>query len=488
LTDNLTPTLVWWLQDSFAIETFLHLISWLKNLVMRKLIAFMFLAATPLAAQTFDEILAQGDKFYDASNYAEAIKFFTQAISLDKKNVKGYWYRADAYRQNQQYAEGAADYTRALEIEPENVKFLTRRGDCYYNTNQFQLALKDYARGLELENTNATLWLYRGDCYAKLGEKNSACDDYQKAFELGDKSAKGQARQIECDWVLALTKPCPTGEAAISKIEVDPFTGAVIISKGLGYRDFEIETDAKETTITAPEFAIGESFNFRINWPTNFCIDDNDEAFFGIGLILTDDTGKELANVGNIYQEDQGVAQEALKYLSAKLDFDAPMEKGKNYAMAVRYFDTRGNGEVLLSMPFKIMANTRTNSNTFTSKAALGPGVTSGSVGIEPILLEIKQQGKSDVVKNQTLARSAIASFTVTARNPATVTNYKMRLVDSKGKVVYSQTGKPVVKAAKIRTDLALKNQAAGAYQLWIGITDEAGEQSLGLVVPVKIK
>jgi tetratricopeptide (TPR) repeat protein len=318
---------------------------------MRNLTLLMILAVGQLTAQTFDEILNKGDEFYNASNYAEAIKYFTQAIEVDKKNVKGYWYRADAYRQNQQFAEGVLDYTKALEFEPDNVKFYTRRGDCYYNINQYEKALKDYGRGIELENTNATLWLYRGDCYAKLGDNNNACDDYQKAFELGDKSAKTQARLVSCDWVKVLQKPCPTDEPAISKVEIDPFTGAILISKGLSYRDFDIQTDEQETTITAPEFAMGESFNFKVNWPTNFCLSDEDEAFFGIGLKLYDEAGKELANIPNIYQEGQGIVQDALKYLSAKLDFDVPMEKGKTYSMVLRFFDTQGKGEVLMSLP-----------------------------------------------------------------------------------------------------------------------------------------
>lgn len=456
---------------------------------MKNFTLILTLVVSNLAAQTFDDILNKGDEFYNASNYAEAIKYFTQAIELDKKNVKGYWYRADAYRQNQQYAEGALDYTKALEIEPENVKFFTRRGDCYYNINQYDKALKDYARGIELENTNAMLWLYRGDCYAKLGDNYNACDDYQKAFELGDKSAKGQARQISCDWVKALQKPCPSEEPAIGKLEVDPFTGAILISKGLTYRDFDIQTDDQETTITAPEFAMRESFNFKINWPTNFCLNDEDEAFFGIGFRLFDDTGKELANVPNIYQEGQGIVQDALKYLSAKLDFDTPMELGKNYNMTLRFFDTQGKGEVVMSFPaFKIASKTRTNSNTFTSVSSLGPGINTGSTGIEPVALEIKQQGKADLVKNRVIARSGVASFTVTTRNPAAEANYQFRLYDSKGQVAYKQAGKATVKATKMKADLALKNQPAGSYQLWLSFTDAEGAQSLGLAMPVVVK
>lgn len=456
---------------------------------MKNLVVLFILIASALSAQTFDEVLAEGDKYYEAGNYVEAVKYFTQAIGMDKKNVKGYWYRADAFRQNLQYAEGAADYTKALEFEPQNVKFLTRRGDCYYNTNQFQLALNDYAHGIELEATNATLWLYRGDCYAKLGDNNNACDDYQKSFELGDKSAKGQARQIGCDWVKALQKPCPSTEASVGKVEVDPFTGAIFISKGLSYKDFNITVEDKETTITSPVFALNESFNFKINQPINFCLDDEDEAYFGIGLKLYDDATKELVNVPNIYQDGQGIEQAALKYLSAKLDFDVPMELGKSYGMMLRFFDTQGNGEVLMKLPaFKIAANTRTSPNTFSSQYSLGPGITSGSTGIQPASIEIRQQGKPDVIKNQTLMRTGAASFTVNTRNPATVTSYQINLIDAKGDVVHKQAGKPIVKGNKLKADLFLKNQKPGLYQVWLSFMDDAGEQSLGIVVPVTLK
>jgi hypothetical protein len=103
-------------------------------------------------------------------------------------------------------------------------------------------------------------------------------------------------------------------------------------------------------------------------------------------------------------------------------------------------------------------------------------------------LLEIKQQGKTDLIKNRLLAKSGVASFTVTTRNPASEVNYQFRLMDSNGQLVYKQAGKATIKDTKMKADLTLKNQPAGAYQLWLSFTDAEGAQSLGLAMPVTIK
>jgi hypothetical protein len=171
------------------------------------------------------------------------------------------------------------------------------------------------------------------------------------------------------------------------------------------------------------------------------------------------------------------------------LDFDAPMEKGKSYNMVLRFFDTQGNGEVLMSLAdFKITPSTRTSPNTYTSESSLGPGIFTGSTGIEPVSMEIKQQGKTDLVKNRVLAKSGVVSFTVTTRNPGTEANYQFRLMDSKGQVAYKQAGKATVKGTKMKADLALKNQKPGTYQLWLSYTGVEGVQSLGLAMPVVVK
>ena len=456
---------------------------------MRNFVVLLVLITPSLTAQTFEENINKGDVFYNAGNYVEAIRYFSQAIELDKKNVKGYWYRADAYRQNLQYTEGVADYTKALELEPQNVKFLTRRGDCYYNLNQFQLALNDYARALEYDKTNATLWLYRGDSYAKLNDSNNACDDYQQAFELGDKSAKVQARLNNCDWVKALQKPCPKGEAPINRMDIEPFSGATIISRGLTYDKFEVLTVKDENTVTGPEYAMGEEFDFKITKPKDFCKDDDDAVFFGIGVTLKEGE-KELISVGNIYEgQEQGVMEESIKFLASKVDFRAPMELGKMYQLAIRFFDTHGNGEVSVQVPIKLTAVSHTSNTTFRTESSLGAGIKTASVGIEPIKLECRQKGKKETLKSYILNRNLTYSTTLMAKAalPKGAVVYH-RLVSVQGDLVFERAGKVVINQSQATFEIITTGLKPGTYKLWTRISDPESTTSIGLVMPVVVR
>jgi tetratricopeptide (TPR) repeat protein len=449
-----------------------------------------FLIIQSLSAQTFDELLSKGDAFYEAANYSEAIKFFTLAIEKDKKNVKGYWYRADAYRQNLQYKEAVEDYSSALVLEPANIKFLTRRGDCYYSLNEYASALKDYTKGIELDAANATLWLYRGDCYAKLNETENACSDYQKAFSLGDKSAKGQAKDLACEWIKSLLpKPCPTGEAEISKVEVDEFTGAVIVSRGLSYQDFQIKTENGDYSITGPEFALGESIVFKITNPANFCLNEDEEALIGTGFSLLDDKGKELGGAPNIYEGGQGLQQEYLKSMSITLDFEAPMEVGKNYTLKIRYFDSGGNGEVTVLLPFKIALRTQNSASTFSSQSVLGSGVYSASVEIEPKSIEVKQKGKTIVIRPTGLIKNTTYAYALIAnkRLPPNL-NLTLRFVNDEGKVISEKILKPIIEASKVKFELSTVGLAPDFYRLWIRLNEPDSLQCLGVVIPVTVK
>lgn len=456
---------------------------------MRNFVAWLVLLTTPLAAQTFDDAINKGDVFYNAGNYPEAIRYFTQAIELDKKNVKGYWYRADAYRQNQQYTESVADYSKALEFDPQSVKFLTRRGDCYYNLNQFQLALNDYTRGLDLDKANATLWLYRGDCYAKLGDSNNACDDYQQAFELGNKSAKVQARQIDCDWVRALSKPCPSGEALINRMEVEPFTGAVVVGRGLTFERFEALVLKSEKTITGPEYAMDEEFNFRISKPKNFCADEDDDVYFGIGIKLREGT-KELISLPNIYDgQEQGVPEESLKSLTCTVDFRSPMEPGKKYQLDIRYFDLRGNGEVTVAMPITLASSTRTNANTFRTESSLGPGIRSASVGIEPVRLECRLKGRKELLKNYTLYRNAVYLTTVVTKAalPKNI-SVSQRLILQDGSWLNEKPAKATINQNILVFEINTVGVKPGNYKLLTRIVDTESTNTISLVMPIVVR
>jgi tetratricopeptide (TPR) repeat protein len=491
---------------------------------MKTLLALaVVLLVHPLVAQTFEELLTKGDEYYDAGNYPEAVSYFTKAIEKNSKDVRGWWYRADAYRLNKEYSAASHDYTKALEMEPDNVKFLLRRGNCYYNQNQYQQAfadydkalkfepenatlwlyrgdcyyyqgqykeaMSDYNKGLEFDPSDATLWLYRGDCYSKLNDAAKACEDYKKAHELGHKNARNQSVTVGCDWATNLAdNPCPAGEPAITRVEVDEFTGAVIVSKGLRYMDFDMKKEEGDTHITGNEFALNETIIFKITKPSGFCADTNDEIFIGTGFSLYDEAGKLLGEIPNIYKQDQSVQLSVLKTLSATMDFQSPLEAGKKYSVTIRYYDARGKGEVLVYFPFHIATRTLTVSNTFRSTDVLGPGITAASVDIEPAAIEFNHKGSRNAMKSMMFDKNSNYAFTLTAKTKPAASNVMLRLVDQTGNIVSEQTARPVITGTKAKAEFNTLNVNSGPHQLWIRLYDPNSFQMVGVVIPVEIR
>lgn len=454
----------------------------------RILVMCLLLAAVVLKAQTYNELIAKGDDFYAKKNYAEAIVVFTQAIALEPNFAKAYWYRGDANRELKQYDESINDYTIAIDLEPKNAKFRKLRGDTYYNQKQYAQAEKDYSKGIELDPKNATLWLYRGDCYQALKQNEKACNDYKKAQEFGSRNAKVQAGKIGCTWVshMAGNTPCPTGDAAISKIEIDPLTGAVFTLKGITYEKYEIKTESG-SLISGPEVAMGETIVINIVNPKGFCTDTDGVVFMGVGHETKEIGGRELDKVHNQYKEGQSFPPDQTKTISIKFKVGVPMEANKNYDMRAHFFDTKGNAELFVEMPIKTAPKTLTASGFNFGK--IGTDIVTGAVGGEISNLELhhKHHGTAIPFPNLEVGQH----YTLTAsdvKNLNKHSHFVFRFVDASGAVSIDHRGKSVYHGEHVKLDFNTEGIKAGNYLLWLKIQEEDAPQSIGMVVPVKVK
>jgi Flp pilus assembly protein TadD len=452
---------------------------------------FIFSLCLQANGQTFDELIGKGDDQYAAKNYAEAIKFFTQAIGMEPNFAKGYWYRGDANREINNFQEAINDYSTAISIEPKNAKFYKLRGDSYYDLKQYAQAEKDYTKGIEIDPKNATLWLYRGDCYLQLKLKDKACPDYKKAQELGSRSAKTQAGKLGCEWVnhMVGSKPCPTGEAAISKVEVDPLTGAVFTSKGLTFDKFEIKNESGSAYISGPEVAIGETIVITLINPKGFCSDTDGVIFMGSGHETREVGGREIDKVHNIYPENQSFPPDQTKTLSIKFKVAAPMAAGKSYDMKAHFFDTKGNGEIFIEMPIKAAAKTLTAPNFTSTNGTLGAGMISAAVGgeIKGMELHHKHHGAAipfpslEVNNHYTLTASEV-------KNLNKHSHFMFRFIDEQGNVAVEHNGKSVYHGEHVKLDFNTEGVKPGKYTLWLKIQEENAPQNIGILVPVVVK
>ena len=456
---------------------------------MKKVLTFCLLAsAVVIHAQTYNELIAKGDDFYAKKQYAESIKIFTQAIALEPNFTKGYWYRGDAHRELKQYDEAVNDYTIAIDLEPKNVKFRKLRGDTYYNLHQYAQAEKDYTKGIELDPKNATLWLYRGDCFVQLKQNDKACAEYKKAQELGSRNAKPQAAKIGCSWVSHMVgnTPCPSGDAPISKIEVDPLTGAVFTVKGISYEKYEIKTETG-SLISGPEVAIGETIVINIINPKGFCTDADGVIFMGVGHETKEIGGRELDKVHNQYKEGQSFPPNQTKTISIKFKVGPPMEANKNYDMKAHFFDTKGNGELFVEMPIK--TNTKTLTASGFNFGKLGTNMITGAVGGEMSNLELHHKHHGAVIPFPDLQVNQ--HYTLTAsdvKNLNKHSHFVFRFIDAHGAVSIDHRGRSVYHGEHVKLDFDTEGIKPGNYTLWLKIQEEGLPQSIGILVPVTVK
>ncbi|MES2766938.1 MAG: tetratricopeptide repeat protein [Bacteroidota bacterium] len=457
---------------------------------MKNLTIFLlfFLLKTAAFSQEFDKLIEEGDVFYNDKNYEKAAEIFTKAIAAAPQNSKGYWYRGDAYMENRNYTKAIADYTKAIEIEPGFWSFYKKRGDCYYALEQYKPAAKDFGKALELKPTESILWLYRGDAYLNLKQNDLACADYAKAFELGDVSAKTQAKSINCDWAKAADVPCVQGEQSIRKVEIDPFTGAVFISKGLSYDKFEFKPEDEVGYITGPRIGKDQSFDVKILEPQGFCADGDGNVFVGIGLILYDENQTELANIADIYAEkNEGLPAEFLKSLTATLSF-TQLETGKNYLVKVRFFDKRGTGELFVEMPFISALKTDMFNNTSTTVNTLGEGIKSAAVGAQIKDLSFKNTTTKAAITNLDLKGNQRYSINLQGvKSISSNAQYLLRIVNEIGETIHTETGKAVLKGGNLDVNIPAGKLLQGNYTIWVKLFD-ATQNNLGVAIPVYVQ
>ncbi len=442
-------------------------------------------------AQTYEDLIGKGDDFYAAKNYPEAIKTFTQAIALEPNFAKGYWYRGDANRETKNFEEAIKDYSTAITIEPKNAKFHKLRGDSYYDLKQYAQAEKDYTKGIELDPKNATLWLYRGDCYQLLKQNDKACPDYKKAQELGSRSAKTQAGKLKCEWVNHMVggKPCPTGEVAISKIEVDPLTGAVVTSKGLSYDKYEIKNASGSEYISGPEVALGETIVLTLINPKGFCSDTDGVIFMGSGHETREVGGREIDKVHNIYKEDQSFPPDQTKTLSVNFKVAAPMVAGKSYDMRAHFFDTKGNGEIFIEMPIKVTAKTLSAQKFISTNGTVGPGMISAAVEGEITGMALHHKGHGGEIQFNAL--EVENHYTLTANDVKKLnkhSHFMFRFIDDKGEVSIEHSGKAIFHGEHVKLDFSTAGVKPGKYILWLKIQEVEAHQNIGILVPVVVK
>ncbi|MBM3177081.1 MAG: tetratricopeptide repeat protein [Bacteroidetes bacterium] len=457
---------------------------------IRLMLAVMVLASNWLSAQTYEEYVAQGDEYYAARDYAQAIHFFTLALGLEANKPKAYYFRGDAYRELKDYENAIEDYTNALDLDPKNAKYRRLRGDGFYDMKNYARAEADYTKSIELDPKSATTWLYRGDTYEMLKQVPKACADYQQAHALGNRNARPRAVKLACPWVKQITgtQTCPSGDAPISKVEMEPLNGAVFVSKGLGYESFQLLTKGGHE-VSGPEFSEIEELSIILKGVSGFCSEVPETIHVGIGFELRENGGREVEKVHNIFPNDKSFSGEEAKNLTLKIDFPETLSTEKQYLLTAHFFDTKGNAELFVELPFKITKTTLHTINLKTEKKVLKNGIVIEGLGGTLSGLELHHKGKGTPVDSSKIESNTDYTFTATeVKNLNKHSHFIFRFLNPAGKIILESKGKAVYHGEHIKLDFSTKDVPAGKYSLWLKVQEIDAPLNVGVVMPVEIK
>ena len=102
-----------------------------------------------------EEAKEKGNELFKKGDYAEAIKFYTEAIKRNPEDSKYYSNRAACYTKLAAFDLGLKDCEKCLDLDPKFIKGWIRKGKILQGMQQQAKAISAYQKALELDPTNA---------------------------------------------------------------------------------------------------------------------------------------------------------------------------------------------------------------------------------------------------------------------------------------------------------------------------------------------
>jgi len=117
-------------------------------------------------------------------------------INNDPKNAEAHVQLGNAYFDAERYADAIKYYEQAIALDPKNVDASTDLGVSYYYTNRADDALKQFEHSLSINPQHTKTLLNQGIVLA-FGKRdmNAAAESWKKVVAIAPQSQEGQAAQ-----------------------------------------------------------------------------------------------------------------------------------------------------------------------------------------------------------------------------------------------------------------------------------------------------
>ncbi len=116
--------------------------------------------------------------------YEEAIKHYTEAITLKPDLDDAYNNRGNAYYKKEELDNAIRDYNTAIKLNPDDASTYNNRGNAYDKKGELDNAIRDYTEAIKRKPDYAEAHHNRGNAYDEKGELDNAIRDYTEAIKL----------------------------------------------------------------------------------------------------------------------------------------------------------------------------------------------------------------------------------------------------------------------------------------------------------------
>ena len=131
-----------------------------------------------------DLLLDRAKRYYNDSNYGDAIRDLKVVITLEPRHYEAWHYLGGSHHHREEYPEAIEAYSRALEINPRAEYSFLNRGMAKHRQGDIPEAIRDYSQSLEIRREFFKSLYYRGLAHIETGNYESAINDLNLAIML----------------------------------------------------------------------------------------------------------------------------------------------------------------------------------------------------------------------------------------------------------------------------------------------------------------
>ena len=157
------------------------------------LIVLIFGASGSILAQLpmndVSKFMEKGHQLYRSGDYAGAIKEYSNAIVLDKRNYDAFFHRGSMYLLLHNHDKAILDLDNALRINPNHVWGYVNRGCCRDRQGDVEKALEDFSKAIQLDAKHIGALCNRASTYLQCGDIDKALIDLNNVMLIDPDSA-----------------------------------------------------------------------------------------------------------------------------------------------------------------------------------------------------------------------------------------------------------------------------------------------------------